>query len=103
MILILLDNALAYTPAGGQVTLRLRREDSDAALDVLGLSVSDYFGNAPYGVPLPYHYLRLEEWNDLFRRFNLTAINCSTWKYHFLEPCKHVVVKLQRANLPVTG
>jgi len=71
----------------------------ETQLDVLGLSVSDYIGNAPYGVPLPYNYLRLEEWNDLFRRCNLKTVGNSTWKFHFLEPCKHIVVKLQKADL----
>jgi len=39
LILILLDNAMAYTPAGGQVTLRLRREGNNAALNVTDTGV----------------------------------------------------------------
>lgn len=30
-----LDNALAYTPAGGQVTIRIRREGEDAVVEIL--------------------------------------------------------------------
>src|ERR1700751_4521019 len=34
VIVNLLDNAIKYTPSGGQVTLRVRREGADAVLDV---------------------------------------------------------------------
>lgn len=64
---------------------------------LLGLRVSDYIGNAPYRVPLPYNYLRLETWRATFERLNLTVVSCQTWKYHPLEPCPNVVFKLQKS------
>ncbi len=69
--------------------------------DLLGLRVSDYIGNAPYGVPLPYNYLRLEAWQTTFERLNLTVASCQTWKYHPLDPCDHVVFILQKPEMMV--
>jgi hypothetical protein len=68
----------------------------DTPLDLAGLCVADYLGNAPYGIPLPYHFLRLEEWVSLFRRHGLRIVSWGAWKLHPLDPCKHIVVKLQK-------
>ena len=48
LILILLDNALKYTPANGQVTLGLHRQDTDVEIVVLYTGV----GIAPEDLPL---------------------------------------------------
>jgi hypothetical protein len=40
--------------------------------------------------------LRQEEWANLFRRHNLKIVSWDTWRLFLLDPCKHVVVKLQR-------
>ncbi len=64
-------------------------------LEALTLRVADYMGNTPHNVPLPYNYLRLEEWENLFHRHNLDQISRATFKYHRLEPAHHIMVKLQ--------
>lgn len=64
-------------------------------LDVVTMHVADYLGNIPYGVPLPYNYLRLEEWQDMFRRHKLVELQQITFKYNRLEPAHHILVKLR--------
>ncbi len=59
------------------------------------LCVSDYIGNAPYGVPLPYNYQRLESWGSIFKSQDLEVLTCQTWKYHRFDLSSHVVYKLQ--------
>jgi SAM-dependent methyltransferase len=68
----------------------------DTPLDLAGLRVADYLGNAPYGIPLPYNFLRLEEWVSLFHRHGLRIVSWGAWKLHPLDPCKHIVVKLRK-------
>ena len=59
------------------------------------LHLADYLGNIPYNVPLPYNYLRLDEWGRLFRKHKLSEISRATFKYTRLEPAHHIMVKLQ--------
>jgi SAM-dependent methyltransferase len=70
----------------------------ETRFDMVTLHVADYLGNIPYGVPLPYNYLRLEEWQSLFERHNLDELNRSTFKYMPLEPAQHIMTKLQLEN-----
>lgn len=67
-------------------------------IDMAMLHAADYLGNIPYGVPLPYNYLRLEEWESLFERHNLGEMNRATFKYMPLEPAQHIMAKLQLVN-----
>lgn len=67
----------------------------DTRIDVMALSVADYMGNAPYDIPLPYNYLRLADWESLFRQLDLRAVKRATFKYNRLDTLKHVIVKLQ--------
>jgi signal transduction histidine kinase len=48
LLLILLDNAIAYTPPGGQVTLSLKREGDDAMLDVTDTGIGIDPGDLPH-------------------------------------------------------
>jgi SAM-dependent methyltransferase len=68
-------------------------------LDVATLHVADYLGNIPYGVPLPYNYLRLNEWQDMFKRHGLEELECATFKYNRLEPAHHIMVKLRAQDV----
>ena len=60
------------------------------------LLVSDYIGNAPYGVLLPYNFQRLEAWQSIFESQNLEVVTCQTWKYYPLDICDQVVFNLQK-------
>jgi SAM-dependent methyltransferase len=62
--------------------------------NLLSLYLGDYLANMPYGVPMTYNYLRLAEWGRLFEQLQLAKVECSTFKYTFLEPAAHIVVKL---------
>lgn len=60
-------------------------------LDRAILSLSDYLGNKANGVPLPYEFLRLEQWNDLFFRVGLRVSESEVFHYHLVDRCKQVV------------
>lgn len=65
-------------------------------LDILLLRWADYCGNKPYGVELPYTYLDIAEWRGLFKKFNLKIIKSEMFRFHFLDPCKHVTFLLEK-------
>jgi SAM-dependent methyltransferase len=69
-------------------------------IDKAVLHMADYLGNIPYNVPLPYNYLRLEEWGRLFRRHKLSEVSRATFKYSRLEPAQHIMVRLQVDAIP---
>lgn len=41
----------------------------------LGLSLCDYLGNAPYGIPCVFNYKSLDEWKQLFSKLNLKLVS----------------------------
>jgi SAM-dependent methyltransferase len=61
------------------------------------LSVSDYLGNRAYDVPLPYAFLRLEEWAHLFRAGELTVVSMDRFRFSALDRCKQVVFLVEGA------
>jgi SAM-dependent methyltransferase len=65
------------------------------SIDHILLCAADYLGNAPYGVSLPYHYLRQEEWAGLFDRHRLKTVSLERFRYNPFDPCRHLVAKLQ--------
>jgi ubiquinone/menaquinone biosynthesis C-methylase UbiE len=64
-------------------------------LDRFGLQVMDYIGNAPYGIRLPYNYLKLAEWEALLKRLNLRILHQEMFRYNLIDPCYHVVYQLE--------
>jgi 2-polyprenyl-3-methyl-5-hydroxy-6-metoxy-1,4-benzoquinol methylase len=67
----------------------------DTPIDLLGLKVADYIGNAPYGINLPYNYLKLSAWMQLFHELGLKATNIAQHRYLPIDPCKHVIFRLE--------
>lgn len=70
----------------------------DNAVDIKLLQFSDYFGNRPYGIVLPYNFLDMQSWRKLFDSCNLEIDQCQKFRYNWLDPCKHVIFKLRRKN-----
>lgn len=62
--------------------------------DRLILKVSDYIGNQPYGVSLPYTYLRMEEWEALFQKVGARAVVQEQFQYARHDRCKQVIFKV---------
>ncbi len=66
--------------------------------DVIGLQVSDYVGNAPYGIDLPYHYFKMAEWMQLFGEVGLRVMDIDQFRYLPFDPCKHVIIRLVKVS-----
>ncbi len=66
--------------------------------DLLGLQVSDYIGNAPYSIDLPYHYLKMTEWMQLIHRLGLRVTDIDQFRYLPLDPCRHVILRLEKVS-----
>jgi ubiquinone/menaquinone biosynthesis C-methylase UbiE len=63
-------------------------------LDFFGLKVMDYVGNAPYGIRLPYNYLKDSEWRAMLQRLDLRIVHEDKFRYNLIDPCLHVIFKL---------
>ncbi len=63
--------------------------------DFTSLKFADYIGNQPYGIHLPYEYLSETDWQDLFAQCGLTITKNSKFRFNLLDPCKHVLFRLQ--------
>jgi len=72
----------------------------DNRLDVFGLRVMDFIGNYPYGIRLPYNYLSIQTWNGMFDVLGLRIQSQSQFRYNAIDPCKHVVFKLDVSRTP---
>ena len=59
------------------------------------LKISDYIGNKPYGVALPYNFLKLDEWHDLITQNALTIVKSKRFRFNMLDPCKNILFKLE--------
>ncbi|MBI3981004.1 class I SAM-dependent methyltransferase [Candidatus Microgenomates bacterium] len=69
----------------------------DNRFDFLALKVSDYIGNKPYGISLPYNYLRLNQWEEIIEDLGLRP----TVKYQYVNSlwfCKHIVINLEKVT-----
>lgn len=66
-------------------------------LDLLKLKVSDYIGNHPYGVPLPYRFFQLSQWREIFQSRSLKIVKFQILdSYLPFDICKHVIIKLRK-------
>jgi SAM-dependent methyltransferase len=67
----------------------------DNRLDFFGLQVMDFVGNYPYGISLPYNYLDIPTWKEMFDSLGLLVTFQSQFRFNPIDPCKHVVFKLE--------
>lgn len=74
----------------------------ESRLDERLLRISDYLGNKPYGIPLPYTFLSLEEWHTMVQDLGLQIVEERCFRLARLDPCKHVLYSL-RKEPAVTG
>lgn len=65
-------------------------------LDFKLLKYADYIGNAPYGVSLPYNYLKVSDWKKIFENLELEIKKSKLFRYNFLDPCKHAIYLLEK-------
>lgn len=64
--------------------------------DLLVLKISDYIGNAPYGIDLPYHYLKMPAWMLLFQQLGLRVMDINQFRYLPIDPGKQVMIRLEK-------
>lgn len=55
------------------------------------LAVSDYLGNRPHDVPLPYAYLQGAQWTALFEALGATVAASERFRYSAVDRCKQVI------------
>lgn len=70
----------------------------ETRLDHWVLSLADYLGNQPYGIALPYHFLRMEHWATLFAALGLTPVRTEQFRYAAHDHAKQVVFVLERRD-----
>lgn len=64
--------------------------------DYLLLKYSDYIGNKPYSIELPYNFLKKQQWLNIFNKLSISVKKQKYFKYNFLDTCKHVVYLLKK-------
>lgn len=62
-----------------------------SALDRWILILSDFVGNQPYGVSLPYAFLRMEQWARLFDDLALAVVSTDKFRYAPYDLTRQVV------------
>lgn len=67
------------------------------ALDRWILTLSDYLGNKPYGVALPYNFLRPDEWRQLFDSLQLRVAATERFRYAAYDFSRQVIFSLEPA------
>lgn len=65
-------------------------------LDFLILKIADYIGNKPYNVSLPYKFLTLQNWKDIFQKNDLRVIEQKKFRFNFFDPVKQIIFKLEK-------
>lgn len=66
------------------------------SLDFFLLKCADYSSNKPYGVTLPYNFLRITDWESMIKETNLKIIKSQKFRYNIFDLCKHVIYLLEK-------
>ena len=59
------------------------------------LATLDYIANKPYGIPVPFNFLRLEEWTELFEKTDCEVLAEEKFRLHRADIIHHITVKLR--------
>ncbi len=81
------------------LTARVARYATTVESIPLFLMCADYLGNKPYGVNLPYNYLKISGWQKVFENLQATVVKTEKFRFVLLDPCKQVIFSL---DLPKT-
>jgi SAM-dependent methyltransferase len=65
-------------------------------LDLVLLKFADYIGNKPYGVNLPYNFLKIADWTGLTTNLNLKTIDIKKFRCNMVDPCRHIILHLEK-------
>ncbi len=101
---VMLVDVLHHDPDMGAVIAEAKRVATkyilikdhywNTKLDLLLLKICDWIGNAPYGVPVPYNFRKMAEWEKLFKEKKLFVE--TSRKIPGFHWTKHVVFKLKK-------
>ncbi|MEQ9334553.1 methyltransferase domain-containing protein [Thalassobaculum sp.] len=67
--------------------------------DHLQLCIADYLGNRPYGIALPYNFLKIEGWRDLFEKAGVRVTRVERFHYSMWDRVKQIIFVLEPATL----
>jgi len=71
----------------------------NSKLQRLLLEIAETMFSGPSYMPLPYNYLRLEEWEKIFQSLKLRIIECDKkFKWEKFDPSPHVFFVLERSS-----
>lgn len=71
----------------------------DNKFDFWILSVFDYIGNKPFGIPLAYNFLKMETWEKMFSSQQLIISEVKTFKEHKTDLRKNVLFKIKKISV----
>ena len=63
----------------------------------------DYICNAPYGIDVPFHFIREEQWDGLFQAARLACCRLRDSASTASIPSLHILFKLECLGHPVSA
>lgn len=75
----------------------IKDHDWVGTLDRWVLALSDYLGNAAYGVSLPYNFLNMAEWAALFDSLGLAVVATERFRYAPYDLSRQVIFVVEPA------
>jgi SAM-dependent methyltransferase len=64
-------------------------------LDLHLLKLSDFLGNKCYGIRLPYNFLTLQQWSELWETSGLEVLERRDLRVHIMDICRNIQFKLR--------
>jgi len=93
------DNPLQVLQEAKRVSSRyilIKDHYWNSSKDFSRLKFADYIGNKPYGIHLSYGFFTQGDWINLVQNTcNLPIVTYKTFRFNFLDPCKHILLKVE--------